>query len=74
MCELHLYTQAVQPHLHKCFDGIHSLQFGVGAGCSSILAMLSKDGLETVALGPNLKARGALEDWLSSLEDVRVCY
>jgi hypothetical protein len=35
--------------------------------------MVSKDGLETVALGPNLKARGALEDWLSSLEDVRVC-
>jgi dynein heavy chain, axonemal len=73
MCALYLSIQAVQPHLHKCFDGMHSLQFGSGAGSSSIHDMVSQDAIETVALGPNLKARGALEDWLSVLEDVRVC-
>ncbi|CAM9561684.1 unnamed protein product, partial [Chrysoparadoxa australica] len=57
--------QAVQPHLGKCFDAVHALEFG---DINSITAMVSKEG-ERLMLGPNLKARGALEDWMSSLED-----
>lgn len=60
--------QAVQPHLSKCFDGIHSLEFGAGSpgegqgplGASNdILAMLSAEG-ERVVFGRTLKV-GRLE-------------
>eukprot|EP00904_Undaria_pinnatifida_P005405 jgi/Undpi1/1995/HiC_scaffold_12.g05382.m1 len=61
-------TDAVQPHLRKCFDGVYSLDFGSGAGSNTINAMVSREG-ESVALGPNLKARGALEDWLLAMEE-----
>lgn len=33
-----------------------------------MLFQVSREG-EIVALGPNLKARGALEDWLTALEE-----
>ncbi|CAM9656208.1 unnamed protein product [Ascophyllum nodosum] len=58
----------VGPHLRKCFDAIYSLDFDDGSVSSTINAMVSREG-ERVALGPNLKARGALEDWLSSMEE-----
>jgi dynein heavy chain len=60
--------QAIQPHLEKCFEGIHSLRFGEGVFSTSILAMVSREG-EEVPLGPNLKARGAIEEWLTAVDD-----
>ncbi|CAM9257500.1 unnamed protein product [Scytosiphon promiscuus] len=61
-------ASAVQPHLRKCFDAVHSLEFGSGPGSNTIVAMISREG-ESVALGPNLKARGALEEWLTATEE-----
>lgn len=34
-------TSAVQPHLRKCFDAVHSLDFGDGPGSNTINAMVS---------------------------------
>ncbi|KAG1666392.1 hypothetical protein FOA52_006501 [Chlamydomonas sp. UWO 241] len=59
--------RAVQPHLQKCFDGIRSLQFGDEPGSIDIQAMLSAEG-ERVAFGKNLRARGSVESWLTSVE------
>jgi dynein heavy chain len=53
--------RAVQPHLRKCFDCIQALTFGEN-GSIDILAMVSPEG-ESVSLGKNLKARGAVEEW-----------
>ncbi|GBG29459.1 Dynein heavy chain 1, axonemal [Hondaea fermentalgiana] len=59
--------QAVQPHLRKCFDALVGLDFGSKANSIDIEAMLSPEG-ERIELGKNLKARGNVEDWLSSVE------
>ena len=59
--------RAVQPHLRKCFDCIQALQFGEGQSID-VLAMTSPEG-ETVSLGKNLKARGAVEEWLMAVQD-----
>lgn len=40
--------QAVQPHLQKCFDGIHHLEFGDEPKSIDILAMLSVEGERVV--------------------------
>ena len=59
---------AVQPHLRKCFDAIKVLEFGDQAsGAIDIFAMLSPKG-ERIELGKNLKARGAVEEWLLEVE------
>jgi len=60
--------QAVQPHLRKIFDAIYELDFGEQKVGTTIHAMISQD-KERVVLGPNLKARGSLEDWLTQVED-----
>ena len=59
--------QAVQPHMRKCFDNLVKLDFGDDPSSVDIHAMFSGEG-ERVALGKNLKARGNVEDWLSSVE------
>ena len=59
--------QAVQPHMRKCFDNLVRLDFGDDPASVDIRAMFSGEG-ERVALGKNLKARGNVEDWLSSVE------
>uniref|UniRef100_A0A7S2SR52 AAA+ ATPase domain-containing protein n=1 Tax=Mucochytrium quahogii TaxID=96639 RepID=A0A7S2SR52_9STRA len=59
--------QAVQPHLRKCFDALVGIDFGSKPGSIDIEAMLSPEG-ERIELGKNLKARGNVEDWLSSVE------
>jgi len=63
--------QAVQPHLIKCFDNIKKLDFGDSASSIDISAMFSNEG-ERVPLGKNLKARGNVESWLTSVEEYMV--
>lgn len=60
--------KAVQPHLRKCFDNLVRLEFGSEESTSNdIIAMYSSEN-ERVPLGKNLKARGAVEDWLTAVE------
>ena len=65
--------RAVQPHMGKCFDGIKSLDFGGDGSKNSatqdnrIFGMRSPEG-EAVDFGPNLKARGNVENWLTATE------
>jgi dynein heavy chain len=59
--------RAVQPHLRKCFDCIQQLEFGEGQSID-VHAMISPEG-EKVSLGKNLKARGAVEEWLMAVQD-----
>ena len=59
--------RAVQPYLRKCFDNLVKLEFK-GSGILDIRKMFSSEG-EEVALGKNLKARGTVEEWLTSVED-----
>jgi len=59
--------QAVQPHLRKCFDALVKLHFGDDAGSTDIINMESPQG-EVVALPPNIRARGNVEDWLTDVE------
>ncbi|KAI8734806.1 dynein heavy chain 6, axonemal, partial [Biomphalaria glabrata] len=68
---------AVQPHLCKCFDAIHRLEFAVVEGLppeeeiqftNDILSMISPEG-EKIGLGKGLKARGNVEDWLGKVEE-----
>ncbi|GMI17677.1 hypothetical protein TrLO_g10552 [Triparma laevis f. longispina] len=61
-------ARAVQPHMRKLFDAIYELDFGEQKTGTNILAMVSQD-KERVAIGPNLKARGNLEEWLSAVEE-----
>jgi dynein heavy chain len=58
---------AVQPYLSRCFENIHSLEFSADSQYQLVTAMISAEG-ERVELGPNLKVRGNVEDWLSGLE------
>ncbi|XP_017121821.1 dynein heavy chain 6, axonemal [Drosophila elegans] len=67
--------QAVQPHLRKCFDAIYRLEFGTKEGgdgkmvaTNDIVAFLSPEG-EKLQFGKGLKARGAVEEWLSKVEE-----
>lgn len=67
--------QSVQPHLRKCFDAIYRLEFGQKEGgdgkmvpTNDILAFLSPEG-EKLQFGKGLKARGAVEEWLSKVEE-----
>lgn len=64
---------AVQPHLRKCFDAIAQLKFksmrneeGEEVKTNDITAMISPEAEIVTLLG--LKARGAVEDWLSKVE------
>lgn len=62
----------MQPHLQKCFDGIRRLDFGHDDPKSiDIYGMVSAEG-EKVSLGKNLKARGAVEAWLTAVEQAMV--
>jgi dynein heavy chain len=63
---------AVQPHMPKCFDAIKRLDFG-GDGRPEtadhrIYGIVSPEG-ECVDFGPNLKARGNVENWLTATEN-----
>ena len=63
---------AVQPHMGKCFDAIKSLDFGGADGRPEtadhrIYGMKSPEG-EVIDYGPNLKARGNVEIWLTAVE------
>ncbi|BFG02702.1 dynein heavy chain 6 axonemal [Drosophila madeirensis] len=67
--------QAVQPHLRKCFDAIYRLEFGTKdsgddkvVATNDIVAYLSPEG-EKLQFGKGLKARGAVEEWLSKVEE-----
>ncbi|XP_055691880.1 dynein axonemal heavy chain 3 [Lutzomyia longipalpis] len=59
----------VQPHLKKCFDGIHSLQFDQSM---EIMAMISIEG-EIVPLTKRINpasANGLVEKWLKEVQQV----
>jgi dynein heavy chain len=48
-------------------DGIRSLDFGEDTKSIDIFAMVSSEG-ERIQLGKNLKARGNVENWLTTVE------
>lgn len=61
--------------MRKCFDAIYRLEFGQKEGgdgkmvaTNDIIAFLSPEG-EKLQFGKGLKARGAVEEWLSKVED-----
>eukprot|EP00762_Andalucia_godoyi_P006421 ANDGO_02891.mRNA.1 Dynein-1-beta heavy chain len=56
---------AVQPHLRKCFENIHRLQFSG----SSITHMVSGEG-EVVPLSEIFAPSGNVEDWLKRTEGI----
>ncbi len=56
----------VEPHLPKCFEAVHTLEFG-GEGNRDIKAMRSPE-LEKIPLSTVVKARQVVEDWLKQLE------
>ena len=58
----------MQPHLIKCFDCIKALAFS-DSDPNTIVAMVSAEG-EVVQLLKPLKARGAVEEWLSRVEEI----
>lgn len=68
--------QAVQRHLCKCFDALVKLELSGGDASHhataatttthDIVAMVSPEG-ERVTFGRSLKARGNVEDWLTSV-------
>ena len=59
--------QSVQPHLIKCFDCIKALEFSE-EDANQILSMISSEGEEVPFTKP-VKARGAVEEWLSRVEE-----
>ena len=60
--------QATQRYLCKCFNGVGRFDFGEAAATTPIDGMVSHEG-ERVAFGPNLKARGSVEEWMAQLVD-----
>lgn len=61
--------------MRKCFDAIYRLEFGQKEGgdgkmvpTNDIIAFLSPEG-EKLQFGKGLKARGAVEEWLSKVEE-----
>ncbi|ESO89088.1 hypothetical protein LOTGIDRAFT_210054 [Lottia gigantea] len=59
----------VQPHLKKCFEGIHKLEF---TEQQEIVGMISSEN-ETVPFSTKIypaKAKGMVEKWLLQVEDV----
>ena len=65
-------VQKVQPHLKKCFDNIYSLDFGSDPKSVDIFAMESQEGEKVSFGGKVLKARGNVEEWLSSVQSAMV--
>ena len=61
-------TQAITPHLPKCFASIHRLIFAEPASNGVITGVASNDG-ETLELNGVIKARGNVEGWMSQLEE-----
>nr|XP_018672447.1 dynein heavy chain 6, axonemal-like [Ciona intestinalis] len=64
---------SIQPHLVKCFANIKYLdirQTG-SKGPLTVHAMISAEG-ETVAMPKNVRARGSVEQWLSSVEGAMI--
>ena len=61
----------VQPHLKKCFEGIHHLEFNT---MNEIVGMISAEG-ELVPLAYKVnpaKAKGMVEKWLLQVEEVMI--
>eukprot|EP00727_Mastigamoeba_balamuthi_P003136 m51a1_g1282 putative dynein heavy chain axonemal (4140) ;mRNA; f:131088-144324 len=64
-------VNAVQQNIRKCFDNIFRLEFTPEAKSVDIVAMISAEGERVMLASPTsaaLKARGAVEVWLGSVE------
>ena len=59
--------QAVQPHLQKCFDSIHHIEFSPEKDSIEILGMHSQEG-EYVSFSKPVFAEGNVEFWLQNIE------
>jgi dynein heavy chain len=62
-------AQAVQPHLRKCFDNVVKVEFSAEKDSAEILGMWSAE-REYVAFSDSVWARGAVEHWLTKIEDM----
>uniref|UniRef100_H2YVP8 AAA+ ATPase domain-containing protein n=1 Tax=Ciona savignyi TaxID=51511 RepID=H2YVP8_CIOSA len=64
---------SIQPHLVKCFANIKYLDIrgGSSKAPNTVHAMISAEG-ETVAMPKNVRARGSVENWLSSVEGAMI--
>nr|XP_015200682.1 PREDICTED: dynein heavy chain 14, axonemal isoform X2 [Lepisosteus oculatus] len=59
---------AIQPHLAKCFDNVHSLDIQDQAKIHPVVAMLRSAENETIPMPKNVQVRGPVEQWLGNVE------
>lgn len=58
----------VQPHLSKCFEGIHRLKFSTSLDALSMISV-EKEEVQFLEKVSTSEARGSVERWLSQVEE-----
>ena len=62
-------VQAVQPHLKKCFDNIHKIEFTTAKHSNEMIAMQSGES-EKVKFSQSVIAEGNVEFWMLKIESM----
>ena len=59
----------MQPHLKKCFEGIHRLDFGTDLSISAMISA-EKESVPFKNVISTKNANGKVEEWLLQVEEV----